>query len=65
MLHSPSLAIGAIIASITIVVIILGINGSLNQQEWLIEPAPKIEQIESAKITMDTFVSNGSPIRRS
>ena len=62
MLHAPSLAIGAIIASITIVVIILGINGSLNQQEWLIEPAPKIEQIESAKITMDTFVSNGSPI---
>ena len=62
MLHAPSLAIGAIIASITIVVIILGINGSLNQQELLIEPAPKIEQIESAKITMDTFVSNGSPI---
>ena len=62
MLHAPSLAIGAIIASITIVVIILGINGSLNQQEWLIEPAPKIEQGESAKITMDTFVSNGSPI---
>jgi protein-disulfide isomerase len=62
LLHAPSLAIGAIIASITIVVIILGINGSLNQQEWLIEPAPKIEQIESAKITMDTFVSNGSPI---
>ena len=26
------------------------------------EPAPKIEQIESSKITMDTFVSNGSPI---
>jgi len=62
LLHAPSLAIGAIIASITIVVIILGINGSLNQQELLIEPAPKIEQIESAKITMDTFVSNGSPI---
>ena len=26
------------------------------------EPTPKIEQVESAKITMDTFVSNGSPI---
>ena len=62
MLHAPSLAIGAIIASITIVVVILGINGSLNQQEWLIEPAPKIEQGGSVEITMDTFVSNGSPI---
>ena len=62
MLHAPSLAIGAIIASITIVVVIFGINGSLNQQEWLIEPAPKIEQGGSVEITMDTFVSNGSPI---
>ena len=62
MLHAPSLAIGAIIASITIVVVIFGINGSLNQQELLIEPEPQIEQIESAKITMNTFVSNGSPI---
>jgi len=62
LLHAPSLAIGAIIASITIVVVIFGINGSLNQQELLIEPEPQIEQIESAKITMNTFVSNGSPI---
>ena len=62
MLHAPSLAIGAIIASITIVVVILGINGSLNQQELLIESAPKIEQDKSVEITMDTFISNGSSI---
>ena len=37
-------------------------NGSFNEQGLLIEPAPKIEQMGPAKITMDTFVSNGSPI---
>ena len=62
MLHAPSLAIGAIIASITIVVVILGINDSWDKQELLIEPAPEIDQIEPTKITMDTFVLNGSPI---
>ena len=61
MLHAPSLAIGAIIASITIVVVILGTNGSFSEQGLLIEPAPKIEQIGATEITMDTFVSNGSP----
>ena len=62
MLHPPSLAIGAILASITIIVVIFGINGSLYEQELLIESAPKVEQMGPAKITMDTFVLNGSPI---
>ncbi|HJJ21422.1 MAG: protein-disulfide isomerase [Thaumarchaeota archaeon] len=62
MLHVPSLAIGAVIASITIVAVIFGINGSLDKQELLIEPTPKIDQIGPAKITMNTFVSNGSPV---
>ncbi len=62
MLHVPSLAIGAVIASITIVAVIFGINGSLDKQELLIESTPKIDQIGPAKITMNTFVSNGSPV---
>ena len=62
LLHAPSLAIGATVASITIVVVILGMNGSFNDQGLLIEPASKIDQIEPAKITIDTFVSNGSSI---
>ena len=49
-------------ASITIVVVILGINGLFNDQGLLIEPTPKIEQMGPAKITMDTFLLNGSPI---
>ena len=62
MLHAPSLAIGAIVASITMIIVILGVGGSFSEQGLLIESAPKIEQVESAKITMETFVSNGSPI---
>ena len=62
MLHAPSLAIGATISSITIIVVIFAMNGSFNDQELLIESAPKVEQMGPAKITMDTFVSNGSSI---
>jgi protein-disulfide isomerase len=62
LLHAPSLAIGAIVASITMIIVILGVGGSFSEQGLLIESAPKIEQVESAKITMETFVSNGSPI---
>ena len=62
LIHAPSLAIGAIIASITITLVIFGFNNSSNEMGLSMEPTPKIEQIESAKITMDTFLSNGSPI---
>ena len=62
MLHAPSLAIGAIIASITITLVIFGFNNSSNEIELSIEPTPKMDQIGPEKITMDTFLSNGSPI---
>tara|TARA_B110000438_G_scaffold286622_1_gene318034 strand:- start:87 stop:791 length:705 start_codon:yes stop_codon:yes gene_type:complete len=62
LLHAPSLAIGAIMASITIVIVILGTNGSFDEQGLIIESSPKIEQVGPAKITMDTFLLNGSPI---
>ncbi len=62
MIHAPSLAIGAIIASITITLVIFGFNGSFNERELSIEPTPNIEEMGPAKITMNTFVSNGSPI---
>jgi protein-disulfide isomerase len=62
MLHAPSLAIGAIIASITITVLIFGLNSVTDEIQLSIEPTPKIQDIGPAKITMDTFVSNGSPI---
>ena len=62
MLHAPSLVIGAIIASITITLVIFGFNSSSNEIELSMESTPKIDQTGPEKITMDTFVSNGSPI---
>ncbi len=62
MIHAPSLAIGAIIASITITLIIFGVNNSSNEIELSIEPIPEMDQIGPKKITIDTFLSNGSPI---
>ena len=62
MLHAPSLAIGAIIASITITVVMFGLSSVTDEIGLSIEPTPKIQGMEPAKITMDTFVSNGSPV---
>lgn len=62
MIHAPSLVIGAIIASITIIVVMIGINDSFNKEILSLEPTPEIEDKNLEKITMETFVSNGSPI---
>ena len=62
LIHAPLLAIGAIIASITITLVIFGVNNSSNEIELSIEPTPEMDQIGPKKITMDTFLSNGSPI---
>jgi protein-disulfide isomerase len=58
LIHAPSLAIGAIIASITITLVIFGVNNSSNEIELSIEPTPEMDQIGPKKITMDTFLSN-------
>lgn len=60
MIHGPSLGIGAVIASIVIIGIFFGFNGITNESELVIEPTTK--QIGPAKITMNTFYGNGSPI---
>jgi|TARA_B110001454_G_scaffold54124_1_gene53044 protein-disulfide isomerase len=62
LIHAPSLTIGAIIASITITIVIFGFSSMTNEIELSIDPTPKIQDIGPVKITMDTFVSNGSPI---
>ena len=53
MIHAPSLGIGAVIASIVIVA---------NESELVIEPTPTVEPVGPAKITMATFLDNGSPV---
>jgi len=62
LIHGPSLAIGAGIASIVIIIAFIGFEGISNQSELVIEPAPTIQQVGPPKITTDTFLANGSPI---
>ncbi len=62
MIHGPSLAIGATIASIAIIIAFLGFDGISNEVELVIEPTPIIQESGPPKITMETFLANGSPI---
>jgi len=62
LIHPPSLAIGAVIASITIVTVMFGLNGTFNESELSIKPTPEMDSIGPTEITMETFVENGSPV---
>ena len=62
MIHPPSLAIGAVIASIAIVAVMFGLNGTFDESELAIKPTPKMDSIGPTEITMKTFVENGSPV---
>ena len=62
LIHGPSLGIGAGIASIVIILAFFAFQGISNQSELTIEPAPKIQESGPPKITMKTFLENGSPI---
>jgi len=62
LIHPPSLAIGAIIASVVIVAVMFGLNGTFNESELAIKPTPQIDSVGPVEITMETFVENGSPV---
>lgn len=62
LLHGPSLGIGAGIASVVIIAAFLGFEAVTDQPELVIEPAPAIQEAGPPKITMSTFLDNGSPI---
>ena len=62
MIHGPSLAIGAVIASVVIIVTFLGFQGISNETELVIQPTPTAQVSGPPKITMETFLENGSPI---
>jgi protein-disulfide isomerase len=62
MIHGPSLAIGAGISSIVIIIAFLGFENISNQPELVIEPTPMIQQVGPPKVTLNTFLANGSPI---
>ena len=62
MIHGPSLAIGAAISSIVIIIAFLGFNGISNEVELILAPTPTIQKSETTEISMETFLANGSPI---
>jgi len=62
LIDGPSLAIGAGIASIVIIIAFIGFDGVSNQSELVIEPAPTVQQAGPPKITTETFLANGSPV---
>lgn len=62
MIHGPSIAIGAGISAVVLVAVFLGLDNFSNEPELKIEGAPAIQESEPPKITMMTFLDNGSPI---
>ena len=62
MIHGPSLGIGAAIASVVIVIVFFGINGISNESEFILEQTPTIDQFGPPKVTLNTFLGNGSPV---
>ena len=62
MIHAPSLAIGAGIASVAIIVAFLALDIFNDDTELAVEPTPTIQESGPAKITASTFLENGSPV---
>jgi len=62
LIHGPSLGIGAAIASIALIMAFVGFDNFSNETELVIEPAPTVQQVGPAKITINTFIENGSPV---
>jgi protein-disulfide isomerase len=61
LIHGPSLAIGAGIASIAIIIAFVALDGTSEQVELSIEPSQAVQQTGPPKVTLNTFVANGSP----
>ena len=62
MIHGPSLTLGAIIASAALIIVFLGFDTISNESELVLEPTPTIQELGPAKVTMMTFLENGSPV---
>lgn len=62
MIHVSSLAIGAGIASVTIISVFLVFGTFNDKPELVVAPTPAIQETGPAQITEATFMENGSPI---
>jgi protein-disulfide isomerase len=56
------LAIGAAIASVTMIIAFLAFDTYNDKSELIIEPTPTIQESGPARITDATFMENGSPV---
>jgi len=62
LIHGPSLAIGAAIASLSIIIVFFALNTINDEPKLAIEPAQKSQELISTNIISPTFFENGSPI---
>ncbi len=62
LIHGPSLAIGAAISSIALIIVFLGFDTISNESELVLEPTQTIQELGPPKVSMATFLENGSPI---
>lgn len=62
LIHGPSLAIGAAIASLSIIIVFFAFNVINDEPKLAIEPAQKSQELISTNIISTTFFENGSPI---
>jgi len=62
LIHAPSLAIGAGISAVVIIVVFFAFGLFNNESELIVKPTPTIQETGPAKITSATFMENGSPI---
>ncbi len=62
LIHGPSLGIGAGITAVVLIATFFAFDIFSEQKELVIEPTPTIQEEGPAKITMVTFLENGSPV---
>jgi protein-disulfide isomerase len=62
LIHGPSLAIGAAIASVSIIIVFFALNTINDEPKLAIEPALKSQELISTNIASPIFLENGSPI---
>jgi protein-disulfide isomerase len=62
LIHGPSLAIGAVIAAVSILASFVAFSETNNEPALVIEPVPKAQDVIQPSVISSTFTANGSPI---
>jgi len=62
LIHGPSLAIGAAIASVSIIIVFFAFNAINDEPKLVIESAQKSQELISTNILPSMFMANGLPI---